>query len=128
MKNTFIKRLVHSLSRPGFWLVLFTLASIPAGALQTPADGTCFVYPSPATGNQAWVVYNMPQSGVANIWIYNEAGDLAVAESQTEPAGLQQTSLDLTYYRKGIYFCRVVLNFDSGGTQTLSLFEFMVRR
>jgi hypothetical protein len=128
MKNTFIRNLLHSHFKPWFWLVLLFLAAFPAGALQTPADGTCFVYPSPATGSQAWVVFNMPQSGAANIWIYNEAGDLAVAASQWEPAGLQQFPLDLTYYRRGIYFCRVVLNFDSGGSQNLALFEFMVQR
>ena len=108
-------------------LALFLFCALPADALQTPRDGTCFVYPTPATGNQAWVVFNMSQGGTANISIYNEAGDLAAGISEIESAGVQQVPLDLTYYRRGIYLCRVVLSFDAGGGQTLALFKFMVR-
>jgi len=115
------------ITTPILGLFLFLFTAFPAGAFQTPTDGTCFVYPSPASGNQAWVVFNMSQSGFANISIYNEAGDLAAGISEIESAGVQQVPLDLTYYRKGIYLCRVVLNFDSGGGQTLTLFKFMVR-
>ncbi len=110
------------------WLFLFLLTALSTSALQTPATGTCFVYPSPATGNQAYVVFNMPQSGTATVWVYNEAGDLATVVDQYETAGVQQTSLDLTYFHRGIYLCRVTLNFDAGGNQTLPIFKFMVRR
>jgi hypothetical protein len=70
----------------------------------------------------------MPESGTATVYVYNEAGDLAEVTSEAQEAGVQQTFLDLTYYHRGIYMCRVVLSFDSGGTQTTSTFKFMVRR
>ena len=75
------------ITTPILGLFLFLFTAFPAGALQTPTDGTCFVYPSPASGNQAWVVFNMSQSGTANISIYNEAGDLAAGISEIESAG-----------------------------------------
>jgi len=109
------------------FLILF-LSTTNALALQSPAPGTCFVYPSPATGAVAWAAYNMPKNGTATVYIYNEAGDLSATVTDLQLAGLAQTFLDLTYYHRGIYLCRVVLTFDSGGTQTLSPFKFMVRR
>jgi len=95
-------------------------------ALQNPPEGGCFVYPSPAQGSTAWVVFNLPESGTANVYIYNEAGDL-VAETQLwNNAGLQQVPLDLTHYRSGVYVCRVALNLDSGSNSVLQLFKFIV--
>src|ERR1700722_1630529 len=69
----------------------------PAQALQNPPDGGCFVFPSPATGNTARVVYNLTQSGAAAIFIYNEAGDLVAQEQASNKPGIQQTALDLTH-------------------------------
>jgi hypothetical protein len=113
----------------GFILVFaFFIPSAKSPALQTPAQGTCFIYPSPATGATAWVVYTMPQGGTATLSIYTEAGDLAAEDVETLSAGLQQTALDLTYYHTGVYFCRVILRLDDGTTQRLPLFKFAVVR
>ncbi len=111
------------------FLILITalfLAVSPVPAVQTPPDGGCFVYPSPASGNLAWVVYNLSDSGTAAIYIYNEAGDLITQEQASNSSGLQQTPFDLTHYQSGVYICRVVLTLDSGGTQALKLFKFIV--
>jgi hypothetical protein len=117
-------------SRPllAFGFFLFTFFSITqALPLSLPPDDSCFVYPSPASGNTAWVVYNMPSSGTALVLVYNESGDLVAQVQETKPAGpQQQTGLDLFYYRKGIYLCRVLLTLDNGGTQWLKVFKFMV--
>ncbi len=132
MKSTFLTRFPRPNTSPikVRWIAIFLFFLIASNslALQTPAPGTCFVYPSPATGAVAWAVYNMPQNGIATVYIYNEAGDLSEMVTDIQPAGLAQTFLDLTYYHRGIYMCRVVLSFDSGGTQTLTTFKFMVRR
>jgi hypothetical protein len=113
----------------GFILVfafLFPPAQSPA--LQNPSQGTCFVYPSPATGTTAWVVYTMPQGGTATLFIYTEAGDLAAEDEETLSVGPQQTALDLTYYHTGVYLCRVILRLDDGTTQRFPLFKFAVAR
>ncbi len=108
--------------------VIFLLIATSISALQSPPDGGCFVYPSPATGNLAWVVYNLPESGSAAIYIYDEAGDLITSEQAPNYTGIQQTPVDLTHYQNGIYICRVVLTLDSGATQALKLFKFIVSK
>jgi hypothetical protein len=122
MRHRSIKTFVYPLGFIGLLLLFFS----PAWALQTPPDGGCFVYPSPAPGNSAWVVYNLPQSGTAEIDVYNEAGQLVAQEEASNGAGIQQTGLDLTHYARGVYLCQVILTFDSGGGQTLKLFRFLV--
>jgi hypothetical protein len=107
-------------------ILLLIPASTPA--VQTPANGNCFVYPNPATGNLAWVVYTLPESGNASIYIYDEAGDLITQEQASNYAGIQQTPFDLTHYQSGIYICRVVLTLDSGVSQSLKLFKFIVSK
>jgi hypothetical protein len=97
-------------------------------ALQTPPAGTCYVYPSPATGASAWVVYTMPQNGTATIRVFTESGDLAAEDEETLPAGLQRTTLDLAYYHAGVYLCRVILSLDDGTTQKFPIFKFAVIR
>ena len=104
------------------------VSAVPAFALQNPPDGGCFVYPSPAAGNSAWAVYTMPGGGTAQIGVYNEAGDLVAQQAVLNSGGLQQTFIDLTHYRAGIYLCRIQLFLDSGGIQTLKLFKFVVTR
>src|SRR5579872_4182613 len=112
-----------------FSIFLFTFVPPQAFSLYLPPDGTCFVYPSPATGDAAWVVYNMPSSGTALVLIYNESGDLVARVTEDKPAGpQQQTGLDLFYYHKGIYICQVFLTLESGETQRLKSFKFMVTK
>lgn len=108
-------------------LFFFLLVSVPCPAYQTPAAGACYVYPSPATGDSAWAVYNMPQPGTVRVLVYNEAGDLVADVEDSQPAGVQQTPLDLSHFRKGLYLCRVLLEF-TGGTQALKAFKFVVAR
>lgn len=113
------------------WFFLLSLGLMFPGRaipLQTPANGTCFVYPSPATSNSAWVVYDMPQPGTAQILVYNEAGSLTSVVQVVNPAGVAQTALDLSQYRNGLYLCRVVLTLNSGGIQLVQPFKFVVNK
>lgn len=120
----------YRLFRPSiFWasfVPTFLLFLSPLLALQNPPAGGCFVYPSPATGAWAWAVYNMPGTGSAQVNVYNEAGDLVTQETALDGPGIQQTAIDLTHYRDGIYICRIVLTLDSGGAEALALFKFVV--
>ncbi len=120
-------RTLHLLLTVGIFLfsILFPVPS--ALSFHVPTNDSCYVYPSPASGDTAWVVYNMPSSGTAHILVYNESGDLAAQVEEIKPAGpQQQTGLNLFYYRKGIYICRVVLTLDTGETKWLKTFKFMV--
>ncbi len=110
-------------------LTLYFFPSPPAHSFQVPASDACYVYPSPATGDTAWVVYNMPAIGTALVLIYNESGDLVAQVQESKPAGpQQQTGLNLFYYRRGVYFCRVFLTLENGDTKALKTFKFVVIR
>ena len=131
-------RPIWKLRFPSFWgialltvfLLISWLPSTPVKALSTVPDDACYVYPSPAvagSNSAAWVVYNMPSSGLAEIWIYNESGDLVAYKAEQKSAGpRQQTGLSLFYYRSGVYFCRVFLTMDDGTTSSLKVFKFVV--
>jgi hypothetical protein len=123
-KRITLKRILLFL---GFLAALWLPAS-SSFCLQSPKEGSCFVYPSPAQGVLAWAVYNMPSRGAVKILIYNEAGDLVAQVLDTKGPGVQQTPLDLFYYRNGVYICKIRLTFDSGGGQTLKTFKFLVYR
>ena len=112
----------------GILLFVLLFPTPQALGLHTPPSDSCFVYPSPASGDTAWVVYNMPSSGTALVLVYNESGDLAAQVQETKSAGVQQTGLDLFYYRRGIYICRVFLTLDTGVSQRLKSFKFMVTK
>lgn len=109
-------------------IVMFLTALLPLYAAQTPREDSCFVYPSPASGASARVVYLVSDPGKAYVQVYNEAGDLVVEMQQLKPSGVQETVLDLTYYRKGLYICRVTLISDSMKVKKLRPFKFTVLR
>lgn len=116
-----------------FWAVGLSLflQINPLFAFTDPGPD-CYVYPSPATagqGNTVWVVYNMPISGMAEVRIYNESGDLVTyVREENKPAGpQQQTGLNLLYYQPGVYFCQVVLTMSDNSTRVLKIFKFVVK-
>ncbi len=112
-----------------FILIVFLIPPIVLRAeVQAPREGTAFVYPSPASGSFVRVVYNMPESGTVRIRVYNEAGNLVADFQQMEPAGLQQTPLDISYYNPGIYLYLVTLSLDSGAQSSLPSGKFAVVR
>ena len=112
---------------PVFFFLVFLSSSV-THSLETPKANSCFVYPSPASGDTAWVVYNMTFSGTALVLVYNETGDMVAQIQESKPAGIQQTGLDLFYYRKGIYLCRIIQTYDSGAVNRVKPFKFLVIR
>ena len=98
-------------------------------ALSPPLDPTVVtVFPSPATGSYVEVSYLMPSDGTAHVYIYNEAGDLVAEQSDPQLAGFPKSVLNLYYFRRGVYICRVVLDLDTGEVKKLKLFKFTVIR
>ncbi len=100
----------------------------PSSAFKAPQTDSCFVYPSPAAGDTAWAVYIMPSDGTALVIVYNEAGDMVSQVQEIKSAGIQQTGLDLFYYRKGIYLCRITLSLNTGEKKRLKTFKFLVTK
>jgi hypothetical protein len=111
-----------------FYLLILLVPGAHSLAVQTPQPNSCFVYPSPASGDTAWAVYDMPDDGTALVLLYNEAGDLVSQVQEVKGPGIQQTGLDLFYFRKGIYLCRVILTLDTGEKIKLKIFKFLVTR
>jgi hypothetical protein len=70
----------------------------------------------------------MPQNGSVEVRIYNEAGDLVLESGGQQAAGVQETGINISYLRDGVYLCQVLLTPEGGPIQTLKLFEFSVVR
>ncbi len=109
-------------------LLFFLILTSTSLSFQTPTAGSCFVYPSPATGSSVWVVYTMPQNGSVEVRIYNEAGDLVLESTDQQATGVQETGINISYLRNGVYLCQVLLTPEGGSTQALKIFEFSVVR
>lgn len=81
-----------------------------------PAPGNKpYVYSNPATGPTVNFVYNMAGNGTAFIKVWNASGVLAASLQDTKPAGIQQSTLNITSFAPGHYFYQIDLKYDSGG-------------
>ncbi len=93
-----------------------------------PASENCFIYPSPARGDQATLSYDMAESGSVDLKILNENGELVAEITDWKPAGVQVTPFSLSRFAPGVYFYLVTLNYDSGRTDKIKVHKFMVVR
>jgi hypothetical protein len=91
-----------------------------------PAQGNTFAYPSPARGGVVNIVYDMQSSGQAEVRIYNDHGDLAASQKNTEPSGAQVTQFQVHDFAPGVYLYKVVLTYDSGSSESLPVQKFGV--
>jgi hypothetical protein len=85
-----------------------------------------YIYPSPATGNSAGIVYRMTGSGSVKIRVYNEAGDLVGTADENNAAGLQTTRINTAGMAPGVYFYLLGINYDSGMSENQGLKKFVV--
>jgi len=95
----------------------------------TSVIGTYFdpyIFPSPATGSTAFIAYYMTDSGLANIRIYNEIGELIDALEERKSSGAQSSSIDVDKMAPGVYFYLLNMNYDGGTTQKHSKRKFVV--
>jgi hypothetical protein len=80
-----------------------------------PAPGNQpYVYSNPSSGPTVSFVYNMAESGKANIRVWNASGVLAASLEDTKPAGVQQSVLNIQAFAPGHYFYQIDLKYDSG--------------
>ena len=98
-------------------------------AFTSPSPGTAFIYPSPVPyGTCATVAYDMAESGTVQVLIYGESGDLVDTVTEPKPAGVQQSQFCTYLFSAGVYFYRVLLNYDSGRQEKLGVGRFLVVR
>lgn len=93
-----------------------------------PSQGKAFAYPSPAKGAVINIVYSMLAPGEANIRVYNDNGDLVAAVKEQKSAGSQKTQIPISGFAPGIYLYKVVLTYDSGKVDNLSVQKFGVSK
>ncbi len=91
-----------------------------------PSPGSCFVYPSPARGNEANVSYKMEESGRVEIKVWNDKTGLVGHFTKNLPAGVQDTPFNISQYPSGVYFYVVKLSYDSGRVEQLKPGKFVV--
>ena len=91
-----------------------------------PAQGHTFAFPSPARGGLINMVYNMQSSGQATVRIYNDHGDLAASLQESKPQGAQTSQFQIGDFAPGVYLYKVVLNYDSGSSESLPVQKFGV--
>ena len=80
-----------------------------------PAPGNKpYVYSNPSSGPTVQFVYNMADSGKADIRIWNASGVLAASLEDVKPSGIQQSTLNIQAFAPGHYFYQIDLKYDSG--------------
>jgi sugar lactone lactonase YvrE len=99
----------------------FLTPIVPVGSYFNP-----YIFPSPTTGNNAGIVYNMVVSGLVNIRVYNEIGELVYTLDESKPAGTQGSSINVSKLAPGVYFCLLKVNYDDGNTKKYSKLKFAV--
>jgi hypothetical protein len=91
-----------------------------------PGSGECFIYPSPARGNQATACYNMAEPGQVEVKIWNWRAGLVDDLNDQKPAGVQTTPFDISSFAPGVYLFEVTLRYDSGRTDKCGPHKFAV--
>ena len=113
------------------------LAIVPQPPTATPTptptppapSGVPYVYSNPSNGPTVRFVYDMEESGKADIRVWNAAGSLAASlEDVWATAGVQQSVLNIQSFAPGHYFYQVDLKYDSGREQRFDPEVLAVRK
>lgn len=92
------------------------LTPTPTPTPPAPA-GVPYVYSNPSSGPLVTFVYDMEESGKADIRVWNASGVLAASLEDVKAAGVQESVLNIQSFAPGHYFYQVDLKYDSGGEQ-----------
>jgi hypothetical protein len=102
---------------------------MPAGAGSgVPANSGSYIFPSPATGDSADIVYTMASAGEAQIHIYNETGRLVDSIVEQKGSGWQTSHVSVGKFAQGLYFYVIHMKYDDGGKDTQGPHKFVVKR
>ncbi len=91
-----------------------------------PQEGGAFIYPSPVRGDHATFCYSMAQSGKVKIKVWNQNREVVAEINDRKLAGVQITPLNLSETAPGLYYYKVVLEYDSGLIDSLKIKKFAI--
>jgi DNA-binding beta-propeller fold protein YncE len=91
-----------------------------------PAQGQCFIYPSPARGSQATLSYYMAGAGNVDLKVWNEKAELTAQVTDQKPGGAQTTPFSISGFASGVYFYALTLQYDSGQVQKIGPQKFVI--
>ncbi len=103
-----------------------TFTNTPTFFTTPPAPGTSFIYPSPATGNTANIVYYMSSPGSFKIRVYNDAAELVETVEGNTQAGPQVSAIDIKDLASGVYLYIIKLDYGSQGSTKIGPKKFIV--
>jgi len=102
----------------------YTYFNVPIPSSLGPGS---YIFPSPANGPTATIVYTMAESGNVNIRVYNEVGDLVTKVEDSKPAGPQLSTIHTDWLAPGVYFYILNMNYYSGVSDKRKLKKFVVK-
>jgi sugar lactone lactonase YvrE len=84
-----------------------------------------YVFPHPSTG--AWIqfAYRMKEAGRSTVLIFNERGDIAGKIRELKGPGMQISRIEAQPFAVGVYFYRVILDYDSGQSEHFDTAKFV---
>jgi hypothetical protein len=85
-----------------------------------------YIFPSPTTGSTAGIAYFMSGSGVVNIRVYNEIGNLMFMTNERKSAGTQGSNIDVGRLAPGVYLYLLKMSYDNGSTDKFTKRKFVV--
>ena len=102
----------------------YTYFNVP---VPSPLGPGSYIFPSPANGPTATIVYTMAESGTVEIRVYNEVGDLVTKVNDNKSAGPQVSTIHTDWLAPGVYFYILNLNYNSGVSDKRKLKNFFVK-
>jgi hypothetical protein len=78
-------------------------------------------------GGPCRIVYRMKGPGRSRVRLFQASGDpVGMVEERHNSAGVHSCEVSTQRYAPGVYFCRVDLDYDQGGSDRLPLTKFLV--
>ncbi len=104
-----------------------TFTATPTFITTPPAAGTTYIFPSPATGDTATIVYFMSYPGSVKIRVYNDAAQLVeTVEEENLASGPQAQVIDTKGLATGVYLYIIRLDYGSQGSTKIGPKKFTV--
>ncbi len=103
-----------------------TTTASPTFVTTPAAAGATFIYPSPATGDKANVVYTLSGPGNVKIRVYNDAAQLVETLTEDKQGGPQTSVLNIKNLSTGVYMYILTLTYQNQGTTKIGPKKFMV--
>ncbi len=103
-----------------------TFSPTPGTLPPAPPSGETYIYPSPARGDTATVIYVMRESGDVTLKFYNQTGRLVDTVLEPKAAGPQFSKVSVGKFAKGTYYYVLARRYASGAVETAAPGKFLV--